>query len=55
MTALLLFPVCAILWMVINAKLGLVEDQPVMEEPLETAEPPRVKSHCNGFKRLAAR
>jgi hypothetical protein len=32
MTALLLFPVCAIIWMMVNAKLGLVQDQPPMLE-----------------------
>ena len=32
MMALLVFPLCAILWMLVNARLGLVEDQPPMTE-----------------------
>lgn len=32
MLALLVFPLCAILWMLVNARLGLVEDQPPMVE-----------------------
>lgn len=32
MMALFIFPICAILWMVINARLGLVEDQPLRDD-----------------------
>lgn len=39
MSALLIFPVCAILWMVLNARLGLVRDQPPQYDA-EAAAPP---------------
>ncbi|ETD82008.1 hypothetical protein ACTTAF_10400 [Rhodobacter capsulatus] len=39
MWALLIFPVCAILWMVLNARLGLVQDQPPQYDE-EASVPP---------------
>ncbi len=39
MSALLIFPVCAILWMVLNARLGLVRDQPPQYDAEAVAPP----------------
>ncbi|TKD14414.1 hypothetical protein FBT96_18345 [Rhodobacter capsulatus] len=50
---LLIFPVCAILWMALNARLGLVRDQPPhydeddpappAADPVAEADPPEAR------------
>lgn len=37
LVTLLLFPACAVLWMLLCNRLGLVEDQPLQEERVEPA------------------
>lgn len=39
LSALLIFPLAAVVWMLLNARLGLVKDQPLMQG--EETEPPQ--------------
>ena len=57
MSALLIFPLSAIIWMVISAKLGLVEDQPMMEEDVEpmALQPTNSQADYGRFEVIEAR
>ena len=54
MAALLIFPIVAVLWMMLNARLGLVEDQPPMSDDLP-AHQPGEPSPAPALKRCVSR